>query len=79
MGTGDLQPRELTSAFVIAPAHKDHKGIFFRTCAPGTYDLFVSAGKQDGTPLYELPYSNHDGHKRYKIGKIVLLDYEPTV
>lgn len=79
VGTGDLQPQKLTSTFVIAPAHRDHKGTFFRTCTPGTYNLFVSAGKQDGTPLYELPYPYHDGHKRYKIGTIVLLDYEPTV
>jgi hypothetical protein len=71
----NLKSREITSTFTIAPAHRDHKGTFFRTCKPGTYDLYLSAGKLDGTPLYELPYGNHDGHRRYKIGRIVLLDY----
>lgn len=66
----------LTSTFIIAPAHKDNKGVFFRACKPGTYNLFVSVGKQDGTPLYELPYPSDDGHKRYKIGLINLNDYE---
>jgi hypothetical protein len=66
----------LKSTFIVAPAFKDHKGTFFRTCNPGTYDLFISAGKQDGTPLYELPYADEDGHKRYKIGRVVLTDYK---
>lgn len=66
----------LTSTFVIAPAHCDNKGVFFRTCKPGTYDLYISVGKQDGTPVYELPYSEQDGFKRYKIGTIILQDYE---
>ena len=43
-----------------------------RACAPGTYDLYVSVGRRDGTPLYELPYEGCDGHKRYKIGQITL-------
>ncbi len=76
---GNTIHHELTSTFVIAPAHQDHKGTFFRTCKPGTYDLFISVGKQDGTPVYELPYTGQDGYKRYMIGKIVLLDYAPTV
>jgi len=76
---GNEIPKNLSTSFVIAPAHRDNKGTFFRTCNPGTYDLYVSVGKLDGTPLYELPYSNHDGHKRYKIGKIDLLDYDSTV
>jgi hypothetical protein len=70
---------ELTSTFVIAPAHRDNKGVFSRTCKPGTYDLFISVGKQDGTPVYELPYTEQDGHKRYKIGSIVLQDYASNV
>lgn len=68
--------RELASTFVIAPAYRDHKGVFLRTCNPGVYDLFVSVGKHDGTPLYELPYPDSDGHKRYRIGSITLNDYE---
>jgi len=66
----------LSSTFVIAPAHHDRKGIFSRACSPGTYDLYVSVGGQDGTPVYELPYPDNDGKRRYKIGAIVLQDYE---
>ena len=67
---------ELTSTFVIAPAFKDNKGIFSRACKAGTYELFLSVGKLDGTPLYQLPYSDDDGHKRFKIGNIILNDYD---
>lgn len=73
--SGNSADHDLTSTFVIAPAHRDHKGTFFRTCKPGVYDLFVSVGKQDGTPVYELPYTGQDEHKRYKIGSIMLEDY----
>ena len=64
----------LSSTFVIAPAHQDRKGIFSRACLPGTYDLYVSVGERDGSPVYELPYPDHDGKKRYKIGTMVLQD-----
>lgn len=36
----------------------------------GVLDLYVSVGKVDGTPVYELPLDNDDGQRRYKIGKI---------
>jgi hypothetical protein len=58
----------LSSLFTIAPAFWD----FSRACQPGTYDMFFSVGKQDGTPVYELPYDESDGHKRYRAGKITL-------
>lgn len=45
----------------IAPATK-----------PGTYDLYISIGQRDGTPVYELPLENGDGQKRYRIGRLVL-------
>lgn len=70
-----LAAHPLKSTFVIAPAYSDHKGVFSRRCNPGSYDLFISVGKQDGTPVYELPYNEDDGHKRYKIGRITLNDY----
>jgi len=38
---------------------------------PGTYDVFVSVGEVDGTPVVELPLPGDDGHRRYKVGKIV--------
>ena len=37
---------------------------------PGTYDVFLSVGKADGTPVYELPMDGCDGARRYRIGKV---------
>ncbi|MDR3267661.1 MAG: DUF4832 domain-containing protein [Tannerella sp.] len=67
---GQTTATALSSSFAIAPAFGDYS----RACQPGTYDLFFSAGKPDGTPLYELPYSDSDGHKRYHAGKITLTE-----
>ena len=41
---------------------------------PGSYDLYFSIGKRDGTPVYELPYGESDGQRRYKIGSIELVE-----
>jgi hypothetical protein len=67
-------PCVLTSGFTIAANFADRSGNYFRACRPGTYDLYVSLGKKDGTPLYELPYNDSDGKKRYKMGKIMVSD-----
>ncbi len=45
---------------------------FSRTCLPGTYELYISVGTLDGTPVLELPYEGSDSHKRYKLGKIII-------
>jgi len=65
-------PSALTSAFTIAYSFADKSGNYFRACHPGTYDVYISVGKKDGTPLYELPYDDSDGKKRYKMGQIVV-------
>jgi hypothetical protein len=36
----------------------------------GTFDVFVSVGQRDGTPKIALPLPEHDGRRRYKVGKI---------
>ena len=36
----------------------------------GNFDVFLSVGESDGTPVYELPLPDGDGHRRYKIGSI---------
>ena len=61
-------PSVLTSNFTIAFSHSDQQRNFSRVCHPGEYDLYVSVGQKDGTPLYELPYNDSDGKKRYKMG-----------
>jgi len=50
---------------LIAPATK-----------PGTYDVFVSVGRRDGTPTIALPLPDEDGQHRYKIGRVELTDPE---
>jgi hypothetical protein len=49
---------------------KGEEKLFAMTANPGEYDLYVSVGKLDGTPVYHLPYDHTDGHRRYKVGKI---------
>ena len=50
----------------------DRKAVF--SCSeivkPGKYDVFISVGKEDGTPVIALPLANQDGHRRYKLGQI---------
>ena len=40
------------------------------TFSHGEFDVYVSVGKVDGTPVYELPLAGCDGHRRYRLGKI---------
>ena len=40
---------------------------------PGEYDLYLSVGKRDGTPVFELPLDlPNDGQRRYKIGRMTV-------
>ena len=41
-----------------------------RNIPVGSFDIYFSVGNRDGTPVYELPYNECDGHKRYKLGTI---------
>ena len=40
------------------------------TFTSGTFDVYLSVGKSDGTPVYELPIGGDDGQRRYKAGFI---------
>lgn len=42
------------------------------TFPSGTFEAFVSVGDCDGTPIVELPLPDDDGHRRYRVGKILL-------
>lgn len=66
----DIRSQSLESSFIVAPVFMDPLGSYSRTCDPGRYTLYVSVGRSDGTPIFELPYSDSDGHKRYRIGEI---------
>lgn len=65
---------QTTKRFRIAPRYTDRAGTFFRACRAGEYDLYLSVGMLDGTPLYRLPYSGDDGHKRYLLGRITITE-----
>ena len=71
---GKAQAKSLNSTFVVARKFKNGDSFFTRTCKPGEYDLYFSIGQLDGTPVFELPYNDSDSHKRYKIGKIRIVD-----
>ena len=42
---------------------------------PGVYDVYVSVGRRDGTPVFALPYKENDGQRRYRVGKIKLVQH----
>ena len=37
---------------------------------PGSYDVFISVGSRQGTPVIALPLEGDDGQRRYRIGRI---------
>ena len=39
---------------------------------PGAYDVFISVGDKTGSPKIALPLAGNDGHRRYRLGKIVV-------
>jgi hypothetical protein len=41
--------------------------------AVGQYQVFVSVGGKDGSPVYFLPYNNNDGSKRYPVGNLTVV------
>jgi hypothetical protein len=65
-----LLETEVTIAMGFREIFKGEEKLFAMTANPGEYDLYVSVGKLDGTPVYHLPYDHTDGHRRYKVGKI---------
>ncbi len=38
----------------------------------GNFDVYVSVGKNDGTPVIALPLPDNDSHRRYRIGRITV-------
>lgn len=71
---GKAKALKQNSVFTVAPLLKDPRRDNFRNVPAGKCEIFVSIGKRDGTPTLELPYDENDGHKRYKLGNIEILD-----
>lgn len=40
----------------------------------GEFDVFISLGLRDGTPKIALPLPDDDGHRRYRLGRIQVLN-----
>jgi hypothetical protein len=66
---GEAPTKTINSIFAVALKTYG----FAPNTQSGTYDLYVSVGMRDGTPIIALPHENDDGHRRYKIGTIRLL------
>jgi len=66
----DAPVHAMTSTFTVAMETFGHAP----NTKPGAYGLFVSVGAADGTPHIALPLDNDDGHRRYKLGTIDLVD-----
>jgi hypothetical protein len=41
---------------------------------PGTYTVWISIGSRTGAPKIALPLDNEDGHRRYCLGEIRIVD-----
>jgi hypothetical protein len=66
----DNHSKKIISEFTIGSQFKDTVKTFARNVQSGIFEMYVSVGNADGTPVYELPYSGNDGFKRYKMGQI---------
>ena len=71
---GKSPSEKISSEFTIGSRFKDTAKTFARNVQTGKFEIFVSVGHEDGTPVYELPYSGNDGFKRYKLGEIEVRD-----
>ena len=67
---GEAPAEKVRSRFVLAMKHVDPCGTFAPATKPGTYDVLVSVGQRDGTPVIALPLAAGDGQRRYKLGQI---------
>lgn len=80
VGAPDQADRHLLkSRFRVAPKFTDRITDSYRVFKPGTYDLYLSVGKADGTPVYQLPYEGEDGKRRYWVGKITFTGGYPPL
>jgi hypothetical protein len=68
----DLKPGPKGQAPVASRRSRFTAGRIAPATAPGTYEVFVSVGERDGTPVMALPLKDDDGQRRYRLGAITL-------
>lgn len=64
--------KKLRSRFVVARQLEDPRGAHAPPTVPGSYGVFVSVGRRDGTPVIALPLPGDDGQRRYHVGTMRL-------
>lgn len=69
---GEATVENSAAHFVVSRAHPDPLGTHAPPTKPGTYYVFVSVGRLDGTPQIALPLAGHDGQRRYRVGQMRL-------
>jgi hypothetical protein len=69
---GEAPVQRLASRFTVALPLRDPRGTHTPPTKAGVYDVFVSLGTRDGTPVIALPLPNDDGQRRYKVGQLTL-------
>jgi len=60
---GFPQEDKALATFTLPPKH---------ILKPGVYDVFVSVGTPTGEPVIALPLPDDDGHRRYRLGTIIV-------
>jgi hypothetical protein len=69
---GAAPVRRLTSRFTVAMPLRDPLGTHTPPNQAGVYDVLISVGSRDGTPVLALPLAGDDGQRRYKVGQLTL-------
>jgi len=68
---GEAEERTLESKFVIGRRIDDRGRMRGMKVLPGTYGVYVSVGRRDGTPVIALPHNGeYKNERRYLLGKI---------
>ena len=65
----EVAPADKAAAKTIESAHR-----FAPNMPAGEFDVFVSVGLRDGTPKIALPLADGDGHRRYRLGRVKVVD-----
>ncbi len=65
---GKATPRDHKATFNL-PLASDERA---RLLKPGEYEVYVSVGTSAGTPKLALPLPGDDGHRRYRLGNLMI-------
>jgi hypothetical protein len=71
---GQAPIEKVQSRFTVAFRHLDPRGNHAPPTRAGDYDVYVSVGLRDGTPVIALPLAGSDGQRRYRLGTIRLVE-----